>query len=278
MKSNDQIKTALSENLSGLYVSRAQRMALLTEITGGRKMKRKLTVGLVFAIVLILFAVTALAAITLGSFQHRAQMSSSLGNFDQWSLEDKARLGTILLETGTINDDYPYHSLPSPQDITMEEALSIAKAEVRARYQLEDNALDGYIAVYDFFAFPDPVYPSYWRIGLTPSSSIGAGYRYEVNMVASSGSVEYVIREATLEEPDQPEEPVPYPNEITKEDAILFAKKAIRDSLASGETLGLHPLSQDEIDLMANDMDGRFYGRSSLIIGNTSKDKLEATK
>lgn len=61
MKQNNRIRDSLNENLSGLYVSREQHAELMNEITGGRKVKRKLTASLVLAMVLVLLAAVALA-------------------------------------------------------------------------------------------------------------------------------------------------------------------------------------------------------------------------
>lgn len=61
MKRNNKIRDCLNENLSGLYVSRQQHAALMNEITGGRKVKKKLTASLVLVLVLVLLAAAALA-------------------------------------------------------------------------------------------------------------------------------------------------------------------------------------------------------------------------
>lgn len=61
MKQNNRIRDSLNENLSGLYVSRGQHANLMNEITGGRKMKKKLTASLALAMVLVLLAAVALA-------------------------------------------------------------------------------------------------------------------------------------------------------------------------------------------------------------------------
>jgi hypothetical protein len=65
MKQNDAIRSSLHENLSGLTITRRQHNELMNSITGGTPMKKKLTAGLVLAIVLIVLAVTAVAAYML---------------------------------------------------------------------------------------------------------------------------------------------------------------------------------------------------------------------
>lgn len=64
MLTNDRplpIKQALDAQLSGLRTSPLQREVLFQQATGGKRMKRKLTAGLVLALILILTALTAVA-------------------------------------------------------------------------------------------------------------------------------------------------------------------------------------------------------------------------
>lgn len=61
MKRNNIIRDSLNENLSGLSVSRQQHDALMQEITGGKKVKRKLRASLVLAMTMVLLAAMALA-------------------------------------------------------------------------------------------------------------------------------------------------------------------------------------------------------------------------
>lgn len=61
MKHENFIRESLEQNLSGLHVSRQQQIDMIDEITGGRKMKRKIPFSIVLAAVLILTSVTAFA-------------------------------------------------------------------------------------------------------------------------------------------------------------------------------------------------------------------------
>lgn len=65
MKQPDAIKRCLDENLSDVRVSRARRGEIIDQITGGIKVKKKLTTGFVLAMVLVLLSVTAFAATVL---------------------------------------------------------------------------------------------------------------------------------------------------------------------------------------------------------------------
>ena len=59
------IQQALNAETSGVRTSEAERARLFENATGGIKVKRKLTVGLVFAIVLVLLAAAAVATVLL---------------------------------------------------------------------------------------------------------------------------------------------------------------------------------------------------------------------
>ena len=61
----DEIGISLRENLSGLEVPRVMQAEMMEKIAGGVKVKKKLTVGLVFALCLMLAAVGALAVTLL---------------------------------------------------------------------------------------------------------------------------------------------------------------------------------------------------------------------
>jgi hypothetical protein len=62
---NKPITDCISENLAGLYITPAHHQQLMQNITGGTKVKKKLTLSLIMALAFILLAVTALAAIVL---------------------------------------------------------------------------------------------------------------------------------------------------------------------------------------------------------------------
>ncbi len=61
----ERIQQALNAQMSGVRTSPAERSEMLENAIGGRKVKRKLTVGLVFAMVLVLMTAAAVAAILL---------------------------------------------------------------------------------------------------------------------------------------------------------------------------------------------------------------------
>ena len=58
----ERVRQALDAELSGLRTTPGERDRMYANVTGGTKVKRKLTMGLVLAIVLVLITAAAIAA------------------------------------------------------------------------------------------------------------------------------------------------------------------------------------------------------------------------
>ncbi len=123
MKSNDPIQSILTENLSGLSVSLARRAALYTDITGGRKMKKKLSLSLVLILVLMLVTLTALAMTAIPAWTDKVtdrtvdspkpwleEVADMIvdGVLDVWGLDEKARFVDAMCESGLTVDESLY--------------------------------------------------------------------------------------------------------------------------------------------------------------------------
>lgn len=65
MKPHDALHDSLQENLSGIVIPQQRHREILNHCIGGKPMKKKLTAGLVLALVCILITVTAFAAYLL---------------------------------------------------------------------------------------------------------------------------------------------------------------------------------------------------------------------
>jgi len=63
MNKDDFILRSIEENLSGLRVSRQQQLDMIEDITGGGKMKKKITLSIALAAVLVLCTLTAALAV-----------------------------------------------------------------------------------------------------------------------------------------------------------------------------------------------------------------------
>lgn len=106
MNRHDEIGHSLGENLSGLEVSRTMQAEMMEKITGGAKVKKKLTVGLVFALCLMLAAVGALAVTLLwkDTAQQIAPLEGQHGTYDTWNADAKAKLIRMLFDAGELKD------------------------------------------------------------------------------------------------------------------------------------------------------------------------------
>ena len=104
----ERIQQALNAQMSGVGTSPAERSELLENAIGGRKVKRKLTVGLVFAMVLVLMTAAAVAAILLTRKEIVEQVAvplavendGELGVKSSYSAEELAELVRTLNENG----------------------------------------------------------------------------------------------------------------------------------------------------------------------------------
>ncbi len=98
MTHKDAIHDSLLENLSGLTVTRQRHSELMNNIIGGKPMKKKLTAGLLLAIVLIVLTVTALAAyMLLWSPQADAQSRARQALSDAYGLTPET-IGCFIVE------------------------------------------------------------------------------------------------------------------------------------------------------------------------------------
>ena len=104
----ERIQQALNAQMSGVRTSPAERSELLENAIGGRKVKRKLTAGLVFAMVLVLMTAAAVAAILLTRKEIVEQVAvplavendGELGVKSSYSAEELAELVRTLNENG----------------------------------------------------------------------------------------------------------------------------------------------------------------------------------
>lgn len=104
---SEKIRQSLDENLSGLYVTEGRHRMMMNEITtGGSKVKKRFSLSLIVACVLIL----ALASMAYAIVSWRqmaettAQLESHVGYFENWNSEQKATLLEQLVECGEVED------------------------------------------------------------------------------------------------------------------------------------------------------------------------------
>ena len=93
----------LDAELSDLHTSFLQRDQLYHNAVGGYKVKRKLTIGLVF--VLIFMGTIGLAySLSMDYFADIAQLTLNSGDYANWSLEEKRYMMTIMGKYGLVSE------------------------------------------------------------------------------------------------------------------------------------------------------------------------------
>lgn len=130
----DEINLSLRENLSGLEVPRVMQAEMMEKIAGGVKVKRKLTVGLVFALCLMLAAVGALAVTLLwkDTAERIAPLEGEHGYYDTWNADAKAELIRTLVDAGELEDSDAVKSVLSGN--LDDETLSRLSDEIMTAY------------------------------------------------------------------------------------------------------------------------------------------------
>ncbi len=94
-----QVKNAFDKGFSSLAFSESKRREVLSIIKGEKKMKKKISVALVFAIITLLLAGTALAVVTIREAgRMMAQNEQDQGYFGDWSTDKKIEAVEALAE------------------------------------------------------------------------------------------------------------------------------------------------------------------------------------
>ena len=124
----DLFQQTLNAELSGLRTSSLQRDQLYQNAVGGYKVKRKLTVGWVFALVLLLMTVTAVAAIMLSGKDFvnlfLAPMSSQTRE-DRWTEDELNQILALAEENGVEITDEIHAAMASDDPVYKEELLRL---------------------------------------------------------------------------------------------------------------------------------------------------------
>lgn len=135
MKTNF-IRDSICENLSGFYVSESMRIQLTHDITGGRKVKKKLTVAMVLLIVIVGLFATALAVTIFELVKSDMQKILNLrdqGTFERWGLEDKERFVDLMQQFNVAIDEGKLELLHSIE-ISAKQREQIANEIINTTY------------------------------------------------------------------------------------------------------------------------------------------------
>lgn len=99
------IRREIDAELSFLDSRPSLHYEIMREIKGEKKVKRKISVGLVFALVLMLLSAVALAyTLSRQYFEDVAQLQFDSGYYDDWGWEEKQTMVDILQKHGLISN------------------------------------------------------------------------------------------------------------------------------------------------------------------------------
>jgi len=140
VESNNDIRYAIDAQFSGVTKKPELQKRILQQVRGEIVVKKKLSVGLVMLIVLVLTTVTALALVTWKAVVENVmaiESENGRGSFGTWSLDEKLRLIESIRSSGI---GLPQDKVDSLQDksLTESEKEQIATAILTERYGRED--------------------------------------------------------------------------------------------------------------------------------------------
>lgn len=102
----EQIRKAVDARLSGLQGDPWLAQRVLANAKGEEKVKKKISVGFVLVLVIVLAAMTALAAMTLNALYERTiEMEGKNGLIQDWNTVDKVALVDWMIEAGIKLDE-----------------------------------------------------------------------------------------------------------------------------------------------------------------------------
>lgn len=127
-----QIRAAIDEALSGLDARPTLQYRVMQEIRGEKKVKKKLSVGLVLALVLMMLTVAAVAAAALNSyFTGFAQLEQKYGEYEAWPETAKVELVNLMAQSELAVDAAQVEKM---NQLSGEEQLRLAESMIESYY------------------------------------------------------------------------------------------------------------------------------------------------
>lgn len=134
MKNKMDIRKAMESNLSGLRMTNLHKAAIREKIREGEKMKKKLPVTIIFAVILIFISVTALALSNWGSIKEYLKTVRFLSyQVIEWNLKEKMELVEAMYKANLIEDSNAYKQLQD-ENLSDAEKEAICEEIIEARY------------------------------------------------------------------------------------------------------------------------------------------------
>jgi hypothetical protein len=192
------LKRAIDTDLSYLCTTERERAMILRNVLEGKKVKKKLSIGLALGIILVILAGTAIALVLSDVFSKEAAvLQEEKGDLNNWSLDDKIALIGTLEESGIPISQEQLQALRK-DDVSQDVANRIAD-EILVEAKTAREAL---MQVYGFtnetftffdravtFSLGDDSHDSCWIVTYTPKSYADAVGIYHVTVDAVTGDM-----------------------------------------------------------------------------------------
>ncbi|MEG0505419.1 MAG: hypothetical protein RR547_12290, partial [Raoultibacter sp.] len=138
---NNELRRVMDACLPGLENKPDFERDVLRQVRGEVKVKKKLSVGFVLLMVLVLAAVTALAAMTLNAYYEKAiEKEGQSGLIQDWSASDKVALVDWMVEAGAKLDAEQVAQLHA-NHLTEDEQGTLALEIINSYYPARDGIL-----------------------------------------------------------------------------------------------------------------------------------------
>lgn len=200
-KQRDAIQHALNSTLSGLQDDPWLTQRVIVQAKGEKKVKRKISIGFIFAVILILAAMTALAIGLTGYFSGFAALENTYGEYEEWPASAKVELVKLMLES----------DLFLAEDVAQwGHAQSVQEQETAAK-----ALLDRY--------FSDLIYVDTYNVMTNELGPVDS-WPQEYKVLYSSALIQY-----GQQKDDWPIYIFPDSEDIQQDEAISLARNALRE-------------------------------------------------
>lgn len=171
---NNHVKQALNNTLSSLYACDSEASMLLAQAKGGKKVKRKLSLAVTLATLLLLVAVTTLAATSAFQklwevWQNSFKKMNTTGEIDIVEQFDQAGFEK---DYGGVKEDLVISTVPQADDLDYDKAYAIARQAIIDNFGTPEEELDAMGVYPNFYNTPYQNEVNEWNFYITPRQDV----------------------------------------------------------------------------------------------------------